>query len=182
MRLSTLFTLLGSLVMAANLMAQPAPGGAGRGGGGGMFGMMAQDPYDQTIVALGDLNLRPDFNLTAEQKTKLQAVRDEVKAAEEKWRTEHAADLKKIEDEAAAARQSQDRDKMRELMTSRRDLMQTMPKNDEAAQKVKALLTPDQAKAVETRITERQEEMRARMGAMMGGRSGRPGGGAAGGQ
>jgi hypothetical protein len=180
MRLMTLFglALLGSLVMAANLMAQPAPGGGGRGGGG--FGM-AQDPFVETITALGDLNLRPDFNLTAEQKTKLQAVRDEVKAAEDKWRTDHAAELKKIQDDMAAARQAQDQEKMREIGTARRELMQGMPKTDDAAQKVKALLTADQAKALETRIAERQEEMRARMGGMMGGRGGRPGGGGGGG-
>lgn len=184
MRLSTVFGLafLFSLVMAANLMAQPAPGGPGGRGGGGMFGM-AQDPYQQAIAALGDLNLRPDFNLTAEQKTKLQAVRDEVKAAEDKWRTDHAADLKKIQDDSAAARQAQDQDKMREIMTARGELMQTMPKTDDAAQKVKALLTADQAKALDTRITERQEEARTRMGGMMGGgRGGRGGGGGGGGQ
>ncbi len=142
---------------------------------------MAQDQFVQTITALGDVNLRPDFNLTAEQKQKLQAVRDEVKAMEDKWRTDHAADLKKIQDDMAAARQGQDREKMREIMTARGELMQTMPKTDDAAQKVKALLTPDQAKALETRITERQEEMRSRMGGMMmGGRGGRPGGGGGG--
>lgn len=178
MRVSTVFglALLGSLIMAANLMAQPAPGGPG---GGGMFGM-AQDPFQQAIVALGDLNLRPDFNLTVEQKQKLQAVRDEVKTMEDKWRTDHAAELKKIQDDAATARQAQDQEKMREVMTARRDLMQTMPKTDDAAQKVKALLTDDQAKALEARINERQEEMRARMGGMPG-RGGRGGGGGGGG-
>jgi hypothetical protein len=177
MRLLTVFGLaiLGSLFMAANLLAQPAPGGGPGRPGGGMPGF-GLDPFDQTIVALGDLNLRPDFELTKDQKQKLQAVRDEVKQAEDKWRTDHAADLKKIQDDAMAARQSQDMEKMREIMTARRDLMQTMPKTDDAAQKVKALLTADQAKALETRITERQEAG-TRMGPMMGGRGRGPGGG-----
>lgn len=185
MRLANLVGLavLGSLLMAANLMAQPAPRGAGGGrgagaGGAGGAGGAAQDAFQQTIVALGDLNLRPDFNLTAEQKQKLQAIRDDVKKLEDQWRADHAAELKKIQDDAAAARQAQDQGKMRELMTARRDLMQSMPKTDDAAQKVKALLTDDQARALEARITERQEDMRNRAGAMMGGRGGRAAGGA----
>jgi Spy/CpxP family protein refolding chaperone len=106
---------------------------------------------------------------------KLQAIRDEVKKEEGKWRADHAADLKKIQDDMAAA--AQDREQMRQVMTQRRELMQTMPKTDDAAQKVKALLTDDQAKALDARIAERQEEMRSRMGGMMGGRGGRGGGG-----
>lgn len=180
MRFSTLFGLvvLASLFTAANLQAQ-APGGGP--GGGGMFGMQ-QDPFQTALSALGDVNLRPDFTLTAEQKEKVQAIRNDVKAAEDKWRTDHAADLKKIQDDAQAARDAQDMEKMREIMTARRDLMQTMPKTDDAAQKLKAVLTPDQAKALETRITERQDEARARMGGMFGGRGGRGPGGPAGGQ
>ena len=171
------FAVLGSLLMAANLIAQPAPRGAGGGRGAGRAGAPAggafaatQDAFQRTIIALGELNLRPDFNLSDQQKQKLQAIRDDVKKLEDQWRTDHAADLKKIQDDTAAARQAGDQQKMRELMTARRDLMQTMPKTDEAAQKVKGLLTPDQAKALETRITERQDEMRNRMGAMTGGR------------
>jgi hypothetical protein len=182
MRLSTMFgvAVLGSLFVAVNVMAQAPGGGQGRGAGAGM---MQQDPFQQTIAALGDLNLRPDFNLSKEQKEKLQAVRDDVKKAEDKWRTDHAADLKKIQEEAQAARG--DQDKMTEVMTKRRELMQTQPKADDAAKQVKALLTEDQAKALEKRITERQEEMRARMGGMGfgGGRGGRAGqGGGAPGQ
>ncbi|MCY2952314.1 MAG: hypothetical protein NTU53_10095 [Planctomycetota bacterium] len=182
MRLSTMFgvAVLGSLFVAVNVMAQAAAqgGGQGRGPGAGM----QQDPFQQTIAALGDLNLRPDFNLSKEQKEKLQAVRDDVKKAEDKWRADHADDLKKIQEETQAARG--DQDKMGEVMTKRRELMQTQPKSDDAAKQVKALLTEDQAKALEKRITERQAEMRARMGGMggMGGRGGRgaQGGGGAG--
>ena len=182
MRLSTMFgvAVLGSLFVAVNVMAQAAAQGGGQGRGPGA-GMMQQDPFQQAIAALGDLNLRPDFNLSKEQKEKLQAVRDDVKKAEDKWRTDHADDLKKIQEEAQAARG--DQDKMREVMTKRRELMQTQPKSDDAAKQVKALLTEDQAKALEKRITERQEEMRARMGGMgMGGGRGARGGAPAPGQ
>ena len=176
MRLSLILGLaaMGALLSSAAVMAQPAGGGGGGRGGG----MMQQDPFVQQIDALGDLNLRPDFTLTKEQKEKLQAIRDDVKKAEDKWRADHAADLKKIQDDMMALRDAPDQDKMRELGTKRRELMQTMPKNDEAVGKIKALLTEDQAKALETRITERQEEGRARMG--MGGMGG-PGGGRRGG-
>jgi hypothetical protein len=179
MRLSTMFgvAVLGSLFVAVNVMAQAPGGGQGRGPGGGM---MQQDPFQQTITALGDLNLRPDFNLSKEQKEKLQVVRDDVKKAEDKWRADHADDLKKIQEETQAARG--DQDKMGEVMTKRRELMQTQPKSDDAAKQVKALLTEDQAKALEKRITERQEEMRARMGGMGGGRGRGAQGGAPAGQ
>ena len=164
--------VLGTCLVAGSSMAQ-APGGGGRGGG-----MMQPDPFVQTIDALGDLNLRPDFTLTKEQKEKLQAIRDEVKKGEDKWRADHAAELKKLQDDAAAAREAQDMEKGREVMTKRRELMQTMPKTEDAVTQVKALLSPDQAKLLETRITERQEEQRARMGGMgFGGRGGRGGGG-----
>jgi predicted nucleic acid-binding Zn-ribbon protein len=61
--------------------------------------------------------------------------------------------------------------------------MQTQPKIDDAAKQVKALLTEDQAKALEKRITELQEEMRNLMGgAGFGGGRGRCAGGGGGGQ
>lgn len=181
MRLSTMcgMMVLGGLFLAASAMAQPAGGQRGRGMGMGMMG----DPLQQLLTALGDVNLRPDFTLTKEQKEKIQSIRDGVKNAETKWRTDHAADLKKIQDDMQAARQDQDQDKMRETMTKARELMQSMPNTEEAAKEVRAVLTEDQAKALDARITERQEEMRARGGMMMGGmRGGRRGGNGGGGQ
>ena len=176
-----------TLFMAGMAMAQPAAGGGGgRGGGRGAgAGMFQQDPFQQTIAALGDLNLQPDFNLTKEQKEKLQGIRDDVKKAAAKWRTDNADALKKLQDDSREAMQGQDREKMREIMTKRQELMQTQPKTDDAAKQVTALLTEDQKAALEKKIAERREEMRNRGGMMgMGGgrRAGGGGGGGGGGQ
>lgn len=172
MRLSSVLgaIVLGSLLLSADLLAQAPPGG-GRPG----MGMMQANRFVQAIDALGDLNLRPDFNLTKEQKEKLHAIREEVKKSEEQWRTAHAEDLKKIQEDMQAARG--DQDKMREVMTQRQELMQGMPGGEDSVTKVKALLTEDQVKALDTRITERQQEMRNRMGGMMGGGRRAPAGG-----
>ncbi|GEM_PF-5374196 len=174
MRLSIVLgaIVLGSLLLSADLLAQAPPGGGGRPGG-----MMQGNAFVQAIDALGDLNLRPDFTLAKEQKEKLQVIREDVKKSEEQWRTAHAEDLKKIQTDMQAARDAQDQDKMREVMTQRQELMQGMPSGDDALTKVKALLTEDQVKALDTRITERQQEMRTRMGGMMGGGRRAPAGG-----
>ena len=177
MRLSLVLGLAvaGSLMMGTAVMAQRAGGGRGAGRGAGM---MPQAQWTQTLVALGDLNLRPEFTLTKEQKEKLQAIRDEVKKGEDQWRADHAVDIRKLQDDMQAARQAQDQAKIGELRPKMMELMQTMPKTDEAVAKVKALLSEDQVKALETRITERQEEMRSGLGAMgPGGGGGRGAGG-----
>jgi len=171
MRYTTLaLTVLAGLLWAASVQAADAPA---RGGRGGMFQL---DPFRQLIDALGDVNLRPDFNLTKEQKEKVQAVREQVKKAEDKWRSDNAEEMKKLQEGLRQAMQDQDNDKRNELLGKMRDLMQTQPKTDEAVQQIRAILTADQQKALDTRITERQEEARGRMGGFGFGRRGGGGG------
>src|SRR5689334_10678569 len=81
-------------------------GAGGFGGGPGMMGMMGRRPFDEALAALGDLNLSPDFTLTPEQKTKVQSVRDDFKKAQEKWRTDHADEIKKLDDQIAEIRET----------------------------------------------------------------------------
>src|SRR5829696_4455400 len=90
---------------------QPMPGGqmiiVGAGGGGGMQGrirlgggpMMMGDALSQFINILGAVNLTPEFTLTADQKTKIQAIRDDFKQQMEKWRAEHADELKQMDEQ-----------------------------------------------------------------------------------
>lgn len=143
----------------------PGPGGAGGPGPDGPTGMMnprmmrMPDEFDRTIGALGMLNLQPDFNLTGEQKQKLQQIREQVKQAEEKWRQEHAEELRELAEDAREAFQSgEGRDQLRDLMERRREIMQTAPTNEDAVKQVKELLSAEQRQALEARLAEREAE------------------------
>lgn len=157
------------------------PGAPGGFGGPGIFGQ--QDSLMELVDVLGDLNLAPGFTLTEDQKTKIQAIRDQFKTDREKWRKDHEADLKKIQDAFAEMREAggrPDRQKMQDLGKQRQDLQATAPKGDEAAKQIKAILTEDQAKKLEGRQTERkaeQERLRKEMQERFGGQGGGPGGG-----
>lgn len=159
MRIITVFSLaaMSVLLMTSTLVAQPGPPGA--------FG---PDPFQEAIDALGDLNLQPDFALSKEQKEKVQALREDVRKAEQKWLSDHAEDFKKLGNDTQAAFQEQDPDKIGQVMTRRMELFQSAPKTDQASKQLRAILTDDQAKALEKRIEQRREEMMARLRRMMG--------------
>jgi hypothetical protein len=165
------------------------PGGAGGFGGGARAFAGQRDPLDELLALLGDLNLAPDFTLAADQKSKIQVIRDGFKKTQDEWRSAHADELKKMQEDMAQLRgggqgagggqaQPPDREKMQELFQARQELMQSAPKSDEAAVEIKGLLTTEQLKKLEVRQTERQAEME-RMRNEMPRRFG-PGGGAGG--
>lgn len=184
--------------------ATPGARGGRQGGGfGGPGGFGARDPLAQLMAALGDVNLETDFTLTPEQKEKIQAIVADFKKQMDKWRTEHEADLKKIQDDFAALRNGgrqggnngggnaggNNRQQFQQVVQARQALMDTAPKADEAIAQIKGLLTTEQLKKLQTKIDERQAEAaQARQqfqgafggGNAGGGRGGR-GGGAAGG-
>src|SRR5437762_359768 len=77
-----------------NTAPAPPPGGAVRFTVGGPMGggnaiimpagaVMNRDSLSPLVMTLGELNLGPDFTLTAEQKQKIQTIRDDFKAATE---------------------------------------------------------------------------------------------------
>ena len=145
------------------------PGGMAMRVGGPMF---ARDALAGVIATLGEVNLSPGFELSAEQKQKIQAIRDEFKSAMEQWRSEHADDLKALDEQQKAlfdnmqAGNPPDPDQMRELMEARGQLMETAPNGQEQADQVKALLTPDQLKKFEEKqaaLDAEREEMMQRM-------------------
>src|SRR3954470_25019056 len=57
-----------------------------RGFGFGGFRPQPPDPFVDTIAALADLALEPDFVITAEQKESIQSLRADQKLAMDKWR------------------------------------------------------------------------------------------------
>ncbi len=138
--------------------------------GGPMFG---RDALAGVIMTLGEANLLPGFDLSNEQKQKIQSIRDEFKYAMEQWRSEHADELKALDEQQQelfanmqAGGGPPDPDQMRDLMDARRELMETAPDGEAQAEQVKAVLTPDQLKKfeeVQAALDKQREEMMQRM-------------------
>jgi hypothetical protein len=133
-----------------------------RGAGAAIASMLGQrDELAETLTLLGDLNLTPSFTLSQDQKVQIQAIRDRLKQAQETWRKEHQSQLDLVQDQArgspgaggsAAAGQ--------ELRRKRQELTATAPKTDEAAKEILAVLTADQRKAFDAKMTQRRDEQR----------------------
>lgn len=175
------------------------PGGGGAfGGGGGGFGgggpggfgggnpaamlNVARDPIDELIMIIGDLNMKADFTLTADQKTKIQAARDGLKKVRDKWQADHEADFNQFTEQMNELRNSNNpqdmREKMQAITVARMEVMESIPKSDEAVVEIKGLLTTDQLKMLDSRLEERKaEQQKAREQMMERMRNGGPGGG-----
>lgn len=166
------------------------PGGGPPGGGVMNFAggnaivmpagpMMNRDLLAQLIMMLGDLNLSPDFNLSGEQKQKIQSIRDDFKGATDAFKKDHADELKQLDDQQKELMDGfqngniPDPGAMMELMEQRRAVMQNAPDGGEHASQIRALLTPDQLKKLEEKeatMAKEREEMQARFPMMrMGG-------------
>lgn len=142
-------------------------GGAVRLAGAGPISFW-NDPFAELVRLLEELNLTPHFNLSVEQKDQIQAIRDGVRQAQERWRREHEAEYQAIDEETRKLAQAGGRDvnAWRELWDKRRKIDQTAPGTDDAVRQLMLVLTDDQRKMVETRKTERKaaaEEQRRRM-------------------
>ncbi len=159
------------LVAAGSAFAQGR--GGGRGGPGGPGGMFGRSPFDNYVAALADLNLTPDFTLTADVKKQVQAVRDDWKKANDDFKTAHKDELDKAQAAIRDAMQAQDREAGQTARQALQDINAKGPKAEEYIAKIKALLTPEQADAVDKKEKEMQPPM-------PGGRGG-PGGGGPGG-
>jgi hypothetical protein len=159
----------GGGAMVVQVGGSPGVGMMRLGGPPGMFG---GDELTPVIMTLADLNIRPTFTLSDDQKQKIQAIRDDFKQNMEKWRTDHADELKALDDQQKEMFDNMqngggpDPQAMMENANQRQQLMETAPKGDEHAKQVKALLTPEQLKQLETRQAEQEkerEEMMKRM-------------------
>src|SRR5258706_7629450 len=106
-----------------NRPQQPAPPNQPQRQG---FGFRQQPPPDvfvETVAALADLSLQPDFMITTEQKESIQSLRVDTKMAMDKWRGDNHDELQKMADEAQAARDAGNQEKARELFQQRRNFM-----------------------------------------------------------
>src|SRR3954471_13937442 len=111
-----------------------------KGFGFGGFRPQPPDPFVDTVAALADLALEPDFVITAEQKESIQSLRADQKLAMDKWRGDTHDALQKIADDAQAARDSGNQDKARELFQQRQAFMNKGPKPEDAVKKLMGLL------------------------------------------
>ncbi len=139
-----------------------------------------RDSFTETIALLGELNLSPDFDLSKEQRQRIQALRSEFQAARDKWQQDFTEQSRTLDEQMRAARDSGKLEETEALTQKRQDMMSAAPKPFEATAKLKAMLTPDQLKALETFVAEKRkaDEANRRPGGPGGGG---PGGGARGG-
>jgi len=138
---------------------QPPPQNQ-RGQRGFGFGFRPQppDPFVDTVAALADLALEPDFVITSEQKESIQSLRADQKLAMDKWRGDNHDALQKIADDLQAARDSGNQDKARELFQQRQAFMNKGPKPEDAVKKLMGLLNEEQRKRVDDRLAQRRAE------------------------
>lgn len=161
------------ITLTSTASAQPGPGGGGGPGGPPpmrMQGMMGGNALSPIVSTIADLNLRPDFNLSLEQKTQIAKIRDEFKKSVDAWREENADEIRQIQEITAQLREAGpdgDPEAWRDVMEQNMALMQTAPTGESEAESVRAVLTDEQKKALETRLDEiaaEMEQMRQQMG------------------
>ena len=122
-----------------------------------------RDAFSEGLTALGDLALTPNFTITNEQKESIQSLKLDHKLAVDKWRGEHAEELGKLSEEAEAARESGDRQKLRDIFQKRRNLMNAGPKPEDALKKLMGLLNEEQRTKLDERIAQRRAEEEAQL-------------------
>ncbi len=116
------------------------------------------------------------IELTAEQKTKIEAIRQSAMAEMKKFHEAHKAEIEKLRDETKAAMEAKDREKMQQLREQREKLFADAPRPLQAAQDIRAVLTEEQAKQFDANLAEakkRMEEHRAGKGPRPEGKDGK---------
>jgi hypothetical protein len=116
------------------------------------------DVFADTLAALGDLALSPDFMITPEQKESIQSLRADQKLAMDKWRGDNHDEILRMSEELQAARDTGNQDKSRELFQRQQAFFQKGPKPEDAAKKLVGLLNEEQRKRLEDRMAERRAE------------------------
>ncbi|MGA2496774.1 MAG: hypothetical protein ABSH20_03490, partial [Tepidisphaeraceae bacterium] len=114
-----------------------------------------RDALAEGLATLAMASLSPDFDLTNEQKQKIQAIADEATAAA-KWRADHADELRKLDEDMRNARQDGQREELELLTQKQQDLLAAVPKAEDLAAKLNAVLTPEQLKTTNTIAAEKR--------------------------
>ncbi|HEV8377515.1 MAG TPA: hypothetical protein VGP99_01600 [Tepidisphaeraceae bacterium] len=122
------------------------------------FGQRRPDVFAETLAALGDLALSPDFVITPEQKESIQSLRSDQKLAMDKWRGDNHDEIQKMAEELQAARESGNQEKSRELFQKQQAFFQKGPRPEDAVKKLTALLNEEQRKRLDEKLAERRAE------------------------
>jgi len=139
--------------------AQPQPNQPQRQFNRGFdFRQRRPDVFAETLAALGDLALSPDFLITPEQKESIQSLRVDHKLAADKWRGDNHDEILKMSEELQAARDSGNQERSRELFEKQRSFFQKGPKPEDAVKKLTSLLNEEQRKRLDEKMSERRAE------------------------
>ena len=122
------------------------------------FRQRRPDVFAETLAALGDLALSPEFVITPEQKESIQSLRADQKLAMDKWRGDNHDEILKMSEDLQAARESGNQDKSRELFQKQQAFFQKGPKPEDAVKKLVGLLNEEQRKRLEEKMAERRAE------------------------
>lgn len=106
-------------------------------------------------------------NLTEEQKPQVRAILQEGAEKARAFHEEHKDELQKLREEARAAREAGDREKMKQIAEQYRAIMEKGPRGETIAA-IKAILTPEQLVQFEANVAKAKEAFQHRM------REGRP--------
>ncbi len=135
---------------------QVGPWGWGAAGGQGV-------QLDQYMMTLTQLNMTPALTLDKEAKQKLQDIQAEWRSAQAKFMEDHKGDFTKVGQEQMEAFKAKDQEKIKAVMKQSQELYAQGPKGDEYLAKAKAVLTPEQTKAVEASLKKAVEDRMAMM-------------------
>jgi Spy/CpxP family protein refolding chaperone len=139
------------------IMVGMPPGAGGAWNMSYGFGGMGMS---QVLMIVTDLNMTPDFTLAADQKTRIAAIRDDYKKAFEAWQKDNQDKLNQNQKDMAAAFKDQDKDAITDAGKAMTELYKTAPQAKDLDEKIMAVLTADQKKAVEDTIAKRHESRR----------------------
>lgn len=168
-------------VLAPVVFGSGAPWGGGVGGSRmGMRSLFTpRNNLDPFTAVLADLNLSTSFNLTAEQKQKVAAVREAFARVNESWREANAADLSDLQAElrelgtfgglggpgpgtTGTENPDPDGEKRRALVETIRQVIATAPTGDVEVNRIRKLLTRPQVEQLDARLIQIQSDVERR--------------------
>jgi hypothetical protein len=114
--------------------------------GFGPFG--TRDPVADLMSSLAEINLTPDFDaLSRDQREKIQTLRKDYDQRQSKWRTDHADEIRRVQNQMMApffrgpGAKPLSAEEAQALAKSREDLLASSPVGDGAAQQIEQTLT-----------------------------------------
>ncbi len=115
------------------------------------------DPTMGMMMTLGQLNMTPEFTLTPDQKTKIQAAREAFKLDRENYIAEQAQKIEFVRVQITEARAGRDREAEMEAYGEMRAIFTGGPGEADFTNTIKGILTKDQVAILDATIAEREQ-------------------------